>query len=239
MQVLCTICGSLKSMICIGILYAQFSGSLLGSIGKKHIVSSLSPQILISKKSMTHVGTIALLSLLFLPLGNVIFFFLPWPFTRRMHLTLFVGWTVTTLLTRFLKKTSRKLPPDSFWTSCVRKPLLGLSPVVPHGSWVQSVVIVLRTLFHIWRESRVLPVLGCLLASFASSVTGCALHGDFTLQRTITLAVLDARMSLTPSLIITCVPDCTTSFFPSGETCFNIATKKLLVTRFDLPGVPV
>ena len=46
---------------------------------------------------------------------------------------------------------------------------------------------------------------------------GFVLHGDFTLQRTITLAVLDARMSLTPSLNATCVPGCTTSFFPSGD----------------------
>ena len=35
---------------------------------------------------------------------------------------------------------------------------------------------------------------------FASYVMGCVLHGDFTLQRTITPAVLDAQMNLTLSL---------------------------------------
>ena len=39
---------------------------------------------------------------------------------------------------------------------------------------------------------------------------GSVLHKDFTLRRTIILAVLDARMSLTPSLTTICVPDCTT-----------------------------
>ena len=39
---------------------------------------------------------------------------------------------------------------------------------------------------------RVLPVLDCLLASFASHVMGFVLHGDFTLQNLITLAVLES-----------------------------------------------
>ena len=34
-------------------------------------------------------STIALFCLLYLPLGNMTFFFLPWPPTQRMHLTLF------------------------------------------------------------------------------------------------------------------------------------------------------
>ena len=58
----------------------------------------------------------------------------------------------------------------------------------------------------------------------------------FTLRRMITLAVLDVRMHLTPSLTTMCVPDCTTSFFL--ETRHDGATKKLPVTRLDLPGVP-
>ena len=57
---------------------------------------------------MKQAGTTSL----FLPLGNVIFFFLPC-ITRRMHLTFFVSWTMTTLLTTFLKTKSRKLPPDT------------------------------------------------------------------------------------------------------------------------------
>ena len=36
---------------------------------------------------------------------------------------------------------------------------------------------------------------------------GCALYRDFTLQRSIMLAVLDARMNLTPSLTAICVSD--------------------------------
>ena len=68
------------------------------------------------------------------------------------------------------------------------------------------------------KKSRVLLALGYWLASLASSVMGSVLHKDFTLRRTIILAVLDARMNLTPSLTTTCVPDCTTSFSLSGDT---------------------
>ena len=64
---------------------------------------------------------------------------------------------------------------------------------------------------------------------------GCALHRDFTLRRTITLAVLDAWMNLTPSLITMNVPDYTTSFFL--EARHGGATKELPVTRLDLLGV--
>ena len=46
-----------------------------------------------------------------------------------------------------------------------------------------------------------LPALGYSLASFASDVMGCVLHGDFTLQRTITPAVLDVQMHLTLSFM--------------------------------------
>ena len=46
---------------------------------------------------------------------------------------------------------------------------------------------------------------------------GRALHGDCTLQRTITHAVLDVQMSLTLSLITLSVPGCETSFIPSGD----------------------
>ena len=78
--------------------------------------------------------------------------------------------------------------------------------------------------------------LGYSLVSFAFYVMGCVLHGDFTLQRTITLAVLDAQVNLTPSLITMSVPGRITSFFL--ETRYDIATKKLLTTRLDLPSVP-
>ena len=46
---------------------------------------------------------------------------------------------------------------------------------------------------------------------------GSALHRDFTLTNMITLAVLDAQMSLTLSLITMSVPDCITSFFLSVD----------------------
>ena len=72
------------------------------------------------------------------------------------------------------------------------------------------------------------------LAYFESSVVGCVLHRDFTLQRTITPAVLDALMNLT--LITMSVPGYLTYFFL--EACYDIATKKLLVTRLDLPCIP-
>ena len=60
----------------------------------------------LEKVSAARAGTIALLSLLYLPLRNTSFFFLPWLSTQRMHLTLFVGWTVMTrLMCRKTKKT--------------------------------------------------------------------------------------------------------------------------------------
>ena len=62
-----------------------------------------------------------------------------------------------------------------------------------------------------------LLALGYSLVSFVFCVMGCVQHGDFTLSRTITLAVLDAQMSLTLSLITMSVPGCITSFFLSGD----------------------
>ena len=62
------------------------------------------------KKSVRHAGTIALLSLLYLPLGNRSFFFLPCLSSQRMHLTLFLGWTVMTHLMMCRKTKSRRLP---------------------------------------------------------------------------------------------------------------------------------
>ena len=59
--------------------------------------------------------------------------------------------------------------------------------------------------------------LGNSLTSFASSAMGSVLLKDFTLKIMITLAVLDAQMNLTPSLIIRCVTGCTTSFSLSGD----------------------
>ena len=50
-----------------------------------------------------------------------------------------------THLTKCHKTKSRRLPLVYFWTSCVNKTLLGLSPVVPQESWDRSVVIVLLT----------------------------------------------------------------------------------------------
>ena len=92
-------------------------------------------------------------------------------------------------LDEVLKTTGRNLPLDSFWTSCERKTLLGLSLVVLH----------------------------CSLASFESSVMDCVLHGDFTLQRTITHAVLDSLMNLTLSLITMSVLGFLSYFFLSGD----------------------
>ena len=83
------------------------------------------------KKSVRHAGTIALLSLLFLLLGNMSFFFHPRPSTQRMHLILFVGWTVMTHLMKFRKTKNRKLPLGYFWTNSIDKTLLVLSLAVP------------------------------------------------------------------------------------------------------------
>ena len=42
----------------------------------------------------------------------------------------------------------KKLPLVYFWASCVHKTLLGLSTVMPHESWDQSILIVLLTFCH-------------------------------------------------------------------------------------------
>ena len=49
------------------------------------------------------------------------------------------------ILDEVLQTKSKKLSAVYFWISCAHKTLLGLSPVVPHESWDQSVVIVLLT----------------------------------------------------------------------------------------------
>ena len=95
---------------------------------------SFSPQR--SRKSPTrHAGTIALLSLLFLALGNRSFFFLPWPFTRRKHFTFFADWTVTTHLTELFKTKTWSFHESAcgqaaytrlFWSFCRVARVLGL-----------------------------------------------------------------------------------------------------------------
>ena len=99
------------------------------------------------KKSVRYAGTIALLSLLYLPLGNMNFLFPPWPGAQRMHLLLFVVWTGNDTLDEVPqnKKKNRKLPSRSFWTNSINKTLLGLYLVVPREPWDRSVVIVLLT----------------------------------------------------------------------------------------------
>ena len=62
------------------------------------------------------------------------------PLALRMHLILFVGWTVMTHLMKFRKTKFR-----SFWTNFINKTLLGLSLVVPREPWDRSVFIVLLT----------------------------------------------------------------------------------------------
>ena len=61
------------------------------------------------KKSVRHVGTIALLSLLSLPLGNMSFYSLRGPSTQRMHLILSVDWTVMTHLMKVPRNKKQKV----------------------------------------------------------------------------------------------------------------------------------
>ena len=132
-----------------------------------------------------------------------------------MHLILFVGWTVTTLLTKLLKTTSRKLPPDSFWTRLRTQDFAG---VVPHGSCVQSVVIVLRKFCHTMKRVSRASRPGLLVGFLRILCNGlCTARRFHNAENDHTLAVLDARMNLTPSLITMCVPGCTISSFPSGD----------------------
>ena len=49
--------------------------------------------------------------------GNPSFLFPPWLSTQRMHLILFVGWTVMTHLTKFHTTENRRLPLVCFWTT--------------------------------------------------------------------------------------------------------------------------
>ena len=95
--------------------------------------------------SVRHAGTVALLSLLFLPLGNISFFFLPSPFSQRMLLAFFLGWTVMTRLMMCRKTKNRKLPLCCFKTNSIFKTFLVLLLAVPRKPQNRSVVIVLRT----------------------------------------------------------------------------------------------
>ena len=62
-----------------------------------------------------------------------------------------------------------------------------------------------------------LLVLGYLLVSYASSVTGYARLKDFKLKNMIIRAVLDAQVNLTLSHTTMSVPSCTTSLLLSGD----------------------
>ena len=144
------------------------------------------------KESVRHAGTIALLSLLYFPLGNISFFSLPWPSTQRMHLILFLGWTVMTFLIMCSKTIDRKLPLGCFQTNSINKTLLVLSLAVSRVLGLISRHCVAGILHHM-KMFRVHHILDSLLVSFASYVMGFVSHGGFTVQCMITLAVLDAR----------------------------------------------
>ena len=77
------------------------------------------------KKSVRHAGTIALLTLLFLLLGNMGFFFHPRPSTQRMHLILFVGWTAMTHLMKFRKTKKQKVATGSLLDKLHRQDFAG------------------------------------------------------------------------------------------------------------------
>ena len=125
------------------------------------------------------------------------FLSLPWLFTRRMLLTLFAVWTVTTLLTKLHETKSRKLPPVCFWTRCVHKTLLVLLLAVPRESWTdQSSSCCWH---HASHEKSLMCFSPWVTRWFPSHSMGCVLHGDFTLLRTFTPSVLDALMNLTLS----------------------------------------
>ena len=89
------------------------------------------------------------------------------------------------------KKTEKMLPPVYFWPSCVHKTLQDLSSRASRVLGPISRHRIADILPHMTRGSCVFALVYSL-ASFASSVVGCVLHGDFTLQRAITPAVLDA-----------------------------------------------
>ena len=123
-----------------------------------------------------------------------------------MHLTFFVDWTVMTRLTKFhgTKKQKvatflllDKLHTQDFAGPHSRRASRVLGPISRH-----RIADILHHMNIVSRASR--P--GYSLASFASNVMGSALHGDFTLQKTITPAVWDAQMNLIPSLITMGVP---------------------------------
>ena len=152
------------------------------------------------------------------PVWEKNFLFPPWPWALRLHLILFVGWTVMTHLMKFRKTKRRRMPLVSFWTNFINKTLLGLYLVAT------------------WNLFRVLLVLDYSLVSFASYVMGSALHRDFTLKNMITHVVLDAQMSLTLSHVTVYVPGCTTFLFL--ETCYDVALKKSFSTRLGHPFVP-
>ena len=111
--------------------------------------------------------------------GNKNFLFSIWSSALRMHLLLFVGWTVMTHLMMCRKTKNRNLPLGCSWANFINKTLLDFFPVAPRESWDRSVVIVLLTSCTTIKLFRVLLVLGYSLDSFASYEMGSALHRGF------------------------------------------------------------
>ena len=136
--------------------------------------------------------------------------FHPWPLALRMHLLLFVGWTVMANLTKLRGTTSRRLPLGCFWTNFINKTFRGLFLVVPREPWDGSVVIVLLRSFFTWNLFR----LPGLLVGFLRILCGglCAAQ-RFHTENMITQAVFDAQMNLTLPHITMSLPGCTTFLF--------------------------
>ena len=122
-----------------------------------------------------------------LPLGDMSFLFPPWHSTQRMHLILFVGWTVMTHMMKFRKTKNRKLPLGYFWTHSINKTLLGLS---------LRVADILHHMKNVLRASRPGLLVGFLRILCNGLCTALRFHTE-EFDHTCRIGCPDERNSLT------------------------------------------
>ena len=166
------------------------------------------------QKSMRHGGTIALLSLQLSPAWEHDFLFHSMTFHTANAIDIVCRLGRDDILDEVPQNKKQKVASglllDKLRTQDFAGHVSGRDTRVLGPISLHRIADILRDMKRVSRASR--PG-SCLLELLPR-----ALHRYFTLRKTIILAVLDVGMNLTPSLTTKCVPNCTTSFFPSGGT---------------------
>ena len=164
----------------------------------------------------------------------------PWPVAPRMHLILFVVWTVMTHL-KFRNTKSRRLPTGQLVDKLHKQDFTG--PLSSHASRVLGPIGLDRVADILRHMKKCVCVLLAWVTCWLPShppVMGSALHKDFTLKNMITHDVVgcpnepDSSLSHTSQSVSPVVQH----FCFFLETCYNFATEKSFIARLDHPGLP-